>query len=106
MSEWKETEIYLRVPINWNEHFLGEIGSFKNGLNFNKTAFEKGIPIINVTHLHKGKYASIQNLEELRSEAVKNIERYSLKRDDILFARSSVKLEGKQVRLQWLENCH
>jgi len=94
MSEWKETEIYPRVPINWCEHFLGDIGSFKNGLNFNRTAFGKGIPLINVTHLHRGKYASIKELEELKAEAVKNVEEYSLKIGDILFARSSVKLGG------------
>ncbi|MDP1757521.1 MAG: restriction endonuclease subunit S [Pseudohongiella sp.] len=92
--EWQETEIYPRVPASWVKKNLGALGTFKNGLNFNSAAFGKGIPIINVTHLHRGKYASIDSLDELKNEAVKKVGEYSLKAGDILFARSSVKLEG------------
>jgi len=94
MDKWIQTAISPRIPGSWKKYFLGDLGSFKNGLNFNKNAFGKGIKIINVKQLYQGRFASIDNLEELKRAEVTNLKEYSLKIGDIVFARSSVKLEG------------
>lgn len=94
MGEWKETEIIPRVPFNWCEYKLEEIGSFKNGVNFGSSSFGAGYPVINVKHLYKNRHAQINCLDEITIETIKNIADYELRSGDILFARSSVTLEG------------
>ncbi len=94
MGEWIETEIYEKIPKHWFYSTLGELGVFKNGLNFNKNAFGEDIPIVNVKQLHGGRFASLDKLDKLTKQTVKKVEDYSVKKGDILFARSSVKLEG------------
>ena len=94
MSEWQETEIISKVAATWKEYKLDEIGDFKNGANFNAQAFGFGYPVVNVKHLYKGRYAELDNLDEVKTETIKKIDDYELRNNDLLFARSSVTLEG------------
>ncbi|MBC7786223.1 MAG: restriction endonuclease subunit S [Methylophilaceae bacterium] len=94
MNEWQETEIISKVPATWREYKLDEIGEFKNGANFNAQAFGFGYPVVNVKHLYKGRYAELENLDEVKTETIKKIDEYELRNNDLLFARSSVTLEG------------
>lgn len=72
---------------------LGEIGVFANGINKDKNAFGHGVPFVNLLDVF-GK-ADIGEIPKGLVEANQSeIERYKLVKDDILFIRSSVKLEG------------
>jgi type I restriction enzyme S subunit len=73
---------------------LGELGSFKNGVNFSRRDFGQDIPLVNVKQLYRGRFVDPTNLVHLRRSAVKKLDDYSLKENDILFARSSVKASG------------
>jgi type I restriction enzyme S subunit len=78
----------------WESATLGELGEFRNGVNFSQDDYGSGLPIINVKQLYGGRYAQTRELLELRPSAVKNAELVQLKPGDILFARSSVKASG------------
>ena len=49
-NKFKQTEIGM-IPEDWMVISLGEIGSLKNGVNFNRSDFGDGYPVINVTNL-------------------------------------------------------
>ena len=92
-SKFKQTEIGM-IPEDWEVEKLGDIGELKNGVNFNRNDFGEGFPIINVTNLFRGKYATINNLDEIKKGTLKNPDNYFVKRGDLLFARSSLKHSG------------
>ncbi|MCG3212630.1 MAG: hypothetical protein FOGNACKC_06300 [Anaerolineae bacterium] len=77
----------------WRTFILGELGYFKNGINFSRDDFESGYEIVNVKNLYDGRYASLTELDSIKKEIIKSDE-YFLKTNDILFARSSVKASG------------
>jgi type I restriction enzyme S subunit len=94
MNKWKETDIVPRVPSNWDEYKLKELGGFKNGVNFNAQSFGKGYPVVNVKQLYRKRFVSFDGLEEIIPSSVTRIDEYKLKAGDILIGRSSVTLEG------------
>ncbi|ATS18276.1 hypothetical protein BRW62_05365 [Parathermosynechococcus lividus PCC 6715] len=81
MSEWKIINI-------------GQLGSFRNGLNFSQDDYGSGFSIINVKQLYGGRFVQINNLMEVKKSTVRNLDSLALKYGDILFARSSVKASG------------
>ncbi len=70
---------------------LGDLGDFKNGVNFSKEKMGEGIPVINVKNITDHHYLYHQDFDEVKIE---------LKADDlsemndIFFVRSSVKRDG------------
>jgi type I restriction enzyme S subunit len=92
-AKFKYTEIG-KIPEEWDILELGELGEFRNGVNFNSKDFGKGFPLINVKNLFRGRYATIDDLDEIKDGTIRNIESYRLQKEDILFARSSVKRSG------------
>jgi type I restriction enzyme S subunit len=91
--DFKESEIGL-IPLDWTEAPLGELGELKNGVNFGRDDFGEGLPIINVTNLFDGRYASITNLAQIKKNAVSNYRKFLVRKGDILFARSSLVHSG------------
>ena len=81
------------LPEGWEWATLGEIATFKNGINFSGSQKgEKGIPTIDVFNMYsKGIYVNLENL--YRVNVAPKTETL-LKQGDILFVRSSVKREG------------
>lgn len=79
---------------NWQTANLGELGEFKNGANFTRYDFGVGCPIINVKNLYDGRFVSINDLDELKPNALPNLGIVLVQKNDILFARSSVKASG------------
>jgi len=92
-TKFKQTEIRM-TPEDWEVKKLGDLGELKNGINFSRNDFGKGFPIINVTNLFRGRYATINDLAEIKRDTLKNPEKYFVKRGDILFTRSSLKHSG------------
>ncbi|WP_026193473.1 restriction endonuclease subunit S [Teredinibacter turnerae] len=77
----------------WKEKLLGEIGSLKNGMNFDKSALGHGHPFVNLQDVF-GKNEVKGNNLGLAFSTEKQRKEYSLEKGDVLFIRSSVKPEG------------
>ena len=77
---------------DWEQRKLGELGSLKNGMNFSKEAMGHGFPFINLQNIFGNNV--IVNKLELADATEKQLLEYSLLKGDVLFVRSSVKLEG------------
>ena len=92
-TKFKQTEIGM-IPEDWEVVDLGVLGNFRNGINFNRNDFGNGYPVVNVKNLFRGRFSTIDELDEVKEGTIKNIEAYSLREGDILFARSSVKHAG------------
>ena len=93
---------------NWEETTLGSFGSFKNGANYNSRDYGDDLPVVSVKNLFRGRFATTDNLDSIKFQALKRLDGYRLKKGDILFARSSVKRSGSgQVALvtNFPENC-
>ena len=78
----------------WQQVKLGKLGSFKNGANFNKHDYGSDFPVASVKNLFRGRFVTTDGLDALKSSVIRRIDDYLLKKDDILFARSSVKRSG------------
>ena len=78
---------------DWEQRKLSELGTLKNGMNFSKEAMDKGYPFVNLQNIFGKNVIDIDNLG--RAEASQQqLKEYSLLKGDVLFVRSSVKLEG------------
>lgn len=77
----------------WLSCKLGELGFFKNGMNFDKSAMGHGYPFINLQDIF-GKNKLEEEKLGLAKSNIKQREEYNLLKGDILFIRSSVKPEG------------
>ena len=77
----------------WEQRKLGELGNFKNGMNFSKDAMDKGYPFVNLQNIFGRNVVDIDNLG-LAEASDTQLKEYNLQEGDVLFVRSSVKLEG------------
>lgn len=73
---------------------LKELGEFKNGANYPKGSYGLGDKIVNVKDLFKGRYIRFDNLDELKSSALKDKTIYLVEDGDLLFTRSSLVKSG------------
>jgi len=78
----------------WQEHCLGELGSFKNGANFNKNSYGHKYPIVSVKNLFRGRFVTTDGLDALKEGAISKVDEYYIEKGDLVFARSSVKRDG------------
>ena len=78
------------IPIHpdWPIIQLGEICSFKNGLNFNKTSTGHTVKIIGVSDFQANLYAPLDGLDEVHLDSPLGDD-YLVKAADILFVRSN-----------------
>ena len=78
---------------DWEQCKLGNLGTLKNGMNFSKEAMGKGYPFINLQNIFGSNVIDLTKLE--KAEATDSqLKDYNLQKGDVLFVRSSVKLEG------------
>lgn len=77
-----------------NKYKLCELGTFRNGANYPKGSYGKGIPIVNVKDLFTARYVNLSNLSELKSGSIKKEDEYLIENEDILFSRSSLVQSG------------
>lgn len=78
---------------DWEQRKLGNLGTLKNGMNFSKDAMGHGYAFINLQNVFGNNVVDIHNLG-LAEASEKQLIDYSLQKGDVLFVRSSVKLEG------------
>ena len=91
-----ETVPEVRFPEfegDWDQYTLGELGFFKNGMNFSKEAMNKGYPFVNLQNIFGHNEVNTEKLG-LAEATDTQLKEYNLLRGDTLFVRSSVKLEG------------
>ncbi|EOD9110381.1 restriction endonuclease subunit S [Vibrio parahaemolyticus] len=87
---------------------LGELGSLKNGANFNKNDAGDGCPVMSVKQLFRGRFVDTEGLGSIKLGTLKKLDDYLVKKNDLLFARSSLKAEGSgQVAIvnEYPQNC-
>lgn len=77
----------------WEQRKLGDLGSLKNGMNFSKDAMGHGYAFVNLQNIFGNNVVDVKNLG-LAEASEKQLLEYSLQKGDVLFVRSSVKLEG------------
>lgn len=77
----------------WEVYHLGDLGNLKNGMNFEKEAMGKGYPFVNLQNIFGRNVIEEGNLGKAMASA-SQLSDYDLKAGDVLFVRSSVKLEG------------
>ena len=79
--------------ISWEQRKLGELGNFKNGMNFSKDAMGHGFPFVNLQDIFGKGVVDASNLGKAEASDGQ-LREYNLLAGDVLFVRSSVKLEG------------
>jgi len=86
--------INQKIPEGWNIVFLNSLSSkgIMNGIFNNPTKVGKGVPLINVVDLYNDKI-DINRLS-LLDVSEDELKRYEVITGDLLFTRSSLKLEG------------
>lgn len=77
----------------WEQCKLGEIGNFKNGMNFSKEAMGVGFPFVNLQNIFGNNVIDVSNIGKAMASPAQ-LKDYNLRKGDVLFVRSSVKLEG------------
>jgi type I restriction enzyme S subunit len=78
----------MTTKSTWPEVPFGEIAEFRNGLNFTKENFGKGIKVIGVSDFQDYSIPKFDELAEINPEGVVRNEDF-LKEGDILFVRSN-----------------
>lgn len=78
---------------DWEQRKLGELGSLKNGMNFSKDAMGIGFPFVNLQNIFGNNVIDVTNLGKATASD-SQLKDYNLLNGDVLFVRSSVKLEG------------
>ncbi len=78
---------------DWEWRKLSKLGTLKNGMNFSKDAMDKGYPFVNLQNIFGRNVIDIDNLGKAEASQ-QQLKEYSLREGDVLFVRSSVKLEG------------
>lgn len=73
----------------WDKVRLGDMFSFKNGLNKAKRFFGYGTPIINYMDVFNNSSIHLKNIEGLVSVTFQEVESYNVKKGDVLFTRTS-----------------
>jgi type I restriction enzyme S subunit len=83
------------IPKSWEVEYLTDLSEsgLMNGVFKEPSRVGKGIPLVNVADLYKGEEVSINTCELFDATEIEK-ERYDVKRGDIFFTRSSLKLEG------------
>lgn len=73
--------------MKWEKVKLGDIATFSNGINFNKTAYAKGIKLIGVSNFGDRFYPDYSQLQEVKKDIVRPED--CLRNGDIVFVRSN-----------------
>ena len=84
-------EKFGKVPIGWEICKLKKYGKFSNGLNFSKDQVGEGKLFVNLSDIFSNQVIDCSKLERLNSKVSQKV---ILEKNDLVFVRSSVKLEG------------
>lgn len=77
----------------WTEHAVSELLEFKNGLNKASQYFGQGTPIVNFMDVMRASVITAERVKGLVSLSRDEIARFSARRDDMFFTRTSESVE-------------
>jgi len=72
----------------WHSVKLGKLAKFRNGINYNKNNFGKGLKVINVKDFQNHSFVTFDDLEEINPDGLIREDNF-LKKNDIIFVRSN-----------------
>lgn len=78
----------MAAEIEWPIKRLGELAEFRNGVNYNKSSFGKGIKVVGVSDFQNYSKPRYDELEQINPEGIVT-ERNILRDGDIVFVRSN-----------------
>jgi type I restriction enzyme S subunit len=81
------------IPDGWHPKKLANIFDFKNGLNKEKKFFGQGTPIINYMDVNRGGGLRAENILGRVEVNESELKRFSVKRGDVFFTRTSETLD-------------
>jgi type I restriction enzyme S subunit len=88
----------MATPQTWQRVKLGDLGTFRNGVNFGKDKKGEGLGLINVKDLFTDSpYIKFETLDKVDLAKKKGINNYYVQEGDLFFSRSSVKRDGVGV---------
>lgn len=95
MKEKVNTKAFYKatIPGNWEVISINELGEFKNGINKDKEEFGHGFPLVglmdvfDIPKVYNGEFSLVNTTEN-------EIRDFDLRKNDVLFVRSSVKPTG------------
>ncbi len=90
-TEFRESDLGL-IPTTWEIKNLGDFGEIQNGINKAAEDFGSGTKLVNITDIY-ARELDTENLGRVRTTE-QDLSTYSLNPGNLLFVRSSVKLEG------------
>lgn len=79
----------MKIPDGWEMYHLGELFSFKNGINAEKASYGNGIKFINVMDVLQGNFITPEIIPGQIMLSDKKIKENLVKQGDILFNRTS-----------------
>ncbi len=90
--------------MSWETVKLGDIAEFSNGVNFDKSAYSKGVKLIGVSNFGNRFSPDYDSLEEIKKEVVRSND--YLQNGDIVFVRSNgnKELVGRCMLIRNLES--
>ena len=91
-TKFKMTEIGP-IPEDWEVKRLGELFAFKNGYNADARNYGRGIPVASVLEALSDRPLTVDQIRGKVDACRKDQDLFSLKRDDLIFTRSSEILE-------------
>ncbi|MEQ9277946.1 MAG: restriction endonuclease subunit S [Balneola sp.] len=92
MDGYKKTKLGW-IPEDWSVLKLSDLGTFKNGMNKSKEEYGSGLPFVNLMDVFGKSVVEFDNLGFVETTE-NDLRKYSLKKGDVLFVRSSVKPSG------------
>jgi len=92
IAGYKQTELGV-IPKDWDIITLGEIFTFKNGLNKGKEYFGFGTPIVNYMDVYKNSKLCAHDLKGKVNLSKQEIKAYEVKKGDVFFTRTSETVE-------------
>lgn len=91
-AKFKMTEIGP-IPKDWDVKRLGELFAFKNGYNTDARNYGRGMPVASVLEALSDRPLTVDRIRGKVDACRKDQDLFSLKRDDLIFTRSSEILE-------------
>src|SRR4030042_218148 len=91
-AKYKQSEIGI-IPEDWDSPILGDLFTFKNGLNKAKAFFGYGTPIVNYMDGYERRGLYLSDLQGQVSLNKQEIKAFDVRKGDVFFTRTSETVE-------------
>lgn len=100
---YQQTEVGV-IPEDWDVLSLGEVLTFQNGVNADKSFYGHGIPFINISEVMAHTHLKASDIPGLVSLSKQATDLYRVYQGDILFNRTSETQEELGLTSVYLDN--